>query len=1254
MPHTDPSLSIAQRIDLACDHFEAEWKAGKHPKIADFVAAAPQSDQIELRQVLLAIELELQGRGEADTSVTQSSVRNPVDISLAATALQAATSSDGLKKIGRFDLRGVLGSGAFGKVYRAFDSKLGREVAIKVPMDSTVKTDAERVQFLKEARAIATINHPNVCQVFEVGEFGDRPYIVMALVPGLSLADALKSRKSPLPQKQIAMIIRKIASALAAAHEKGIVHRDLKPANIMFDRDRKDIVVMDFGLARGPQLADARSTQSGVIMGTPAYMSPEQARGDAKGVGPSGDVFSLGVILYEMLTGSRPFVGTATEVIGQILHVEPERPSQRRAGIDPRMESICLKAMAKDPATRFSTMKEFAAAIDPLSRESTATSSPGETAKVEKTRGGMGEPESTGDSNLAEVFAVMSAERKKSQAETAAVVEAAIRKTRTPRWILIALGLIGIFGIATLAGLIFFTKSGPVTVTVELNDIDLTDQSLSFLLDDQPISAETLANPIELKPGEHILVVKRGEIVVKRMRLNVTGGRNPGIKVKDITPEPPTNRNIVWTPLIRSAEELVEGDTTSRNADGRSVKFQDGMLILNGANASFRPKFSGKNYIVRAKILQFSGQNVMFNVRRQPGRGYAAWFNNPDPGLDWPTYGLGKSMPGTPYTGLDGTMRRVSDDFPFEFAVAAFGDEITIFVNGVRVIHYKDTDSAEGSVSFALTGDRHAILRDPEICLLDGTELTPADIFPQKEDANLNRALTPEFLTDELKKGNLVKNGSFENSEKPMWSGDSWRKRPDCWRIVSGQSRGGQMSLHINNPESDDVTVTQTVAVKPGKRYLLSGWVKTENVRALETKSHGAYLYVSGGHDVQNTNLEGTKDWTYQAIVFLSLNRNSVSIAANLGNFASTATGKAWFDDLCVIELPDPPQIEAALKSQPADQKNGWTDLFNGKDLSNWVTVDGQIPQWRIENGYMEVVPGTKSIVTKDSYPLDFELHVEFWLPREPQKNDQARANSGVYLHGRHEIQICDGFQNPNAKPNTACGGLYGEIAPLSNACTAPETWQTFDITYHSPRVDANKVVTHLGRLTVIQNGQKVINDETFRSARPGDPAQTNLIGEPGPVMLQDHGSPVRFRNLRIRPLEESNDLTRWQGKWRLVAMSGPEGDATDDKLARLNQSMRIEGNRRFVERINNGISNPYSGTFRINPDASPKEFDFEFDGPSAAGGQHGLYEFNGPRLRLIYRANNTEKPRRAQWNDKGQDATLFEFERIDADPNKQ
>ncbi len=170
----DPTLSVAERVDAACDLFESEWKAGRKPRIDDFLAAAPESDREELRQALLALELELQGRAEAETSVVQSSVPS-VESTPARTVAHVEGVDSSRREIGRFAIRGKLGSGAFGQVYRAFDPKLGREVAVKVPLASTVQSEKELVQFLKEARSAATINHPNVCQIYEVGEADGRP-----------------------------------------------------------------------------------------------------------------------------------------------------------------------------------------------------------------------------------------------------------------------------------------------------------------------------------------------------------------------------------------------------------------------------------------------------------------------------------------------------------------------------------------------------------------------------------------------------------------------------------------------------------------------------------------------------------------------------------------------------------------------------------------------------------------------------------------------------------------------------------------------------------------------------------------------------------------------------------------------------------------------------------------------------------------------------------------------------------------------
>jgi serine/threonine protein kinase len=531
MTDAEAALLRARRIDQACDQFESAFKAGKSPRVDDIVAHAPESDRDSLRSALVAIERELREKSAADTSVTRSSLASPAPLNADATALHRSDEEPLPRTIGRFEILGVLGKGAFGRVFRARDPQLGREVAIKMPLAATM-SPGEKERFLREAKSAATINHPNVCQIYESGEQEGRPYIVMASIPGQTLAEVLKLRKEVLPAKQVAQVVRKIALALAAAHDRGIVHRDLKPGNVMFDRERKDVVVMDFGLARGPQIGDARATQSGVIMGTPAYMSPEQARGDSKEVGPAGDIYALGVILYELLTGTRPFSGTATEVIGQILHVEPEPPSKRNSGVDPSLEAICLRAMAKEPAQRYASMKELAKALELQVRSAASPVSPStDTARASDTKNDAEKSTSDGP-HLSEVFAALSADRKAHQS----IVEKAIKGSRTPPWVWSAIVLTMLGGFIALGAIVFFNQNNGVRVTIQIDGVDLKDQTLSFLLDNRPITAKELEGEVELSIGEHELLVKQGDIIIKKMKIVVKGKKDRVIKVQDMTP----------------------------------------------------------------------------------------------------------------------------------------------------------------------------------------------------------------------------------------------------------------------------------------------------------------------------------------------------------------------------------------------------------------------------------------------------------------------------------------------------------------------------------------------------------------------------------------------------------------------------------------------------------------------------------------------------------------------------------------------
>lgn len=257
------------------------------------------------------------------------------------------------KQLGHFELLESLGQGHYGVVWKARDTKLSRLVALKVPRldlgDDTMSL------YMREARAAAKLRHPHIVPVHEVNACDGHLYIVSDLIDGVSLAEYMVDRK--VSPERAAELCAELASALEHAHQQGVIHRDLKPANVLLDHEGKPHLT-DFGLAKSVG-ETITVTVDGQVLGTPAYMSPEQARGDAHHADARSDVYSLGVILYELLTGQRPFKGGSRMLVYQVQHEDPRSPRKMRPGVPRDLETICLKAMAKDPAKRYQTAAEM-------------------------------------------------------------------------------------------------------------------------------------------------------------------------------------------------------------------------------------------------------------------------------------------------------------------------------------------------------------------------------------------------------------------------------------------------------------------------------------------------------------------------------------------------------------------------------------------------------------------------------------------------------------------------------------------------------------------------------------------------------------------------------------------------------------------------------------------------------------------------------------------------------------------------------
>jgi serine/threonine-protein kinase len=281
--------------------------------------------------------------------------------------------SPDLPRIPGYEVEDVLGRGGMGIVYKARHLSLNRSVALKMLLAGVYAGLEQRERFLREAEAIAGLRHANIVQVHDVGDHDGRPYFTMEYVEGGSLAQQLSG--APQPIGQATGLLATLADAVQVAHEGGIVHRDLKPANILLAADGTPKIA-DFGLARhfdgGPAL-----TLSGARVGTPSYMAPEQAVGKAHAIGPAADIYALGALLYEMLTGRPPFRGeTAAETELQVIYQEPVPPSRLNARVPRDLDTICLKCLDKDPQRRYATAAALAQELRRFQRGQPITARP--------------------------------------------------------------------------------------------------------------------------------------------------------------------------------------------------------------------------------------------------------------------------------------------------------------------------------------------------------------------------------------------------------------------------------------------------------------------------------------------------------------------------------------------------------------------------------------------------------------------------------------------------------------------------------------------------------------------------------------------------------------------------------------------------------------------------------------------------------------------------------------------------------------
>jgi WD40 repeat protein/serine/threonine protein kinase len=426
--------------------------------------------------------------------------------------LAPAQAPDEIGRLGPYRVLKVLGVGGMGVVFKAEDPGLQRPVALKAMLPGLASSGAAKQRFLREARAAAALKHDHIVTIHQVGEDRGAPFLAMEFLEGEPLDKRLDHEGKP-PLAEVLRIGREIADGLHAAHERGLTHRDIKPANVWLEGKRARVKILDFGLARG-SADDAQLTQQGAIVGTPAYMAPEQAQG--KSIGPRCDLFSLGCVLYRMATGEPPFRGNDT--ISTLLAVateNPRPPQELEPALPPALSKLIMSLLAKEPDDRPASAQVVAETLDRIARKPGSPSAPTRTAPPPK----RGKPQGR-------------------SWRWAAVAGAAVVVVGIGTWLLVA----------TVFKVKVKTSAGEALVVLEIDQpaaevvVDGTKMTVNVPGDNKPIE-------IKVDPGQHKLRISKDGFAAVTREIELTVGKSPPIRVALVPLKPPTTENAGGTSI---------------------------------------------------------------------------------------------------------------------------------------------------------------------------------------------------------------------------------------------------------------------------------------------------------------------------------------------------------------------------------------------------------------------------------------------------------------------------------------------------------------------------------------------------------------------------------------------------------------------------------------------------------------------------------------------------------------------------------